>query len=284
MDNKKEHIRTETVSSIIENRMPLFWGLNRKSLKSTSLYKEFFANGGNITIKKDDYTLCIRNKLLTQTHKDILEVLLCMRDNKLVQSFNMYDIYKVLDKKSKNVDWLEEIIIELSDINIEISYDSDPNHVKVFGIINELEYERTRGEAIVFWNESFISIYDTGAVLSYSKYLIDIANLNHDITKQVVRWMLTFPNLQIDLRNLMVDKLGLAHVVKSRSIYNYIKKIKEEDLSIFGIVVSDDKNPIISISRVKSEVQFYNGDSIQEIERIKKKKKKLRTSSLFDLD
>ena len=284
MLNEKEHVRTEIVSSVLENRLPLFWGLNRKSLKSTILYKTFIENGGCIRFKKDNYTLSIYNTLLTQTHKDVLEVLLCIRNDSLIQSFNMYDIFKILDKNSKNVDWLESIIRDLTNTNIEITYDDNPNHFKIFGIIDELEYERNREEAVVKWNNSFISMYDTGAVLSYSKYLGNISNLNHDITKQVVRWMLTFSNLKISLRSLLVDKLGFTNVVTVRSINRYIIKIKEENLSVFGITLSSDKDPIISISREKENVHFFNGEPIQEIKGIKEfKVKKYKKTSLFDL-
>ncbi len=280
--NNNQHIRTKSVSSVIENRIPLFWGLNRSSLKATTLYKSFEENGKEILIKKDNYTLKIKNNLLTQTHKDILEALLLMRKSAIKQSFNMYDIFKILDKKSKNNYWLEDIIEELVNVKIHITYDND-NFVKMFGILSNLEYERENGEAVVTWDDAFLAIYDESAILNYSKYINQISNLNHDITKQVVRWLLTYQHLQINLETLLVHKLGFANVVQRRAIYRYIKKIKDENLSIFGISISDDKKPIISISR-DNEIGFFNGSPIQNIPKIKKKRKKKETLSLFDLD
>jgi len=282
MDNKKEHIRIQSVSSVIENRMPLFWGFNRNSLKSTILYKSFKKNGNEVSIKKDNYILKIKNNLLTQTHKDILEALLYLRNGKAKQSFNMYDIFKVLGKKSPNNDWLEEIIEELANVKIHITYDNN-NFVQMFGIIANLDYERTHGDAHVTWDDAFLSLYNHSAILNYSKYINQISNLNHDITKQVVRWLLSYSSLSIGLENLIVNKLGFANVVQRRAIYRYIEKIKNEDLAIFGIFVSDDKKPIISISRDK-EINFFNGFYLDNISEIKKKKKQKLTNSLFDLD
>jgi len=283
MDNKIKYIRTQSVSSVVENRMPLFWGLNRKSLKATGLYKAFEANDREIVVRKDNYVLRIKNDLLTQTHKDILEALLLMRNGKMVQSFNMYDIFKVLDKKTKNNYWLEDIIEELVNVKIHITYDND-NYVKMFGILTNLEYERENGEAVITWDDAFLSIYDESAVLNYSKYINSISNLKHDITKQVVRWLLSYPALQIDLKKLVVNKLGFGNIVKSRSIYNYIQNIKNEDLSMFGITISDDQKPIISIVR-PNDIGFYNGAPIQDITSIKRKRKRpSNVLPLFELE
>lgn len=285
-DEKKNDtcdFRLTSSSSTVENRSFLFWGFNRANIKRTSLYKEFLANDRNLTFDMSDYSLQVKNELLTQTHKDVLEALLTFNTSFSTQDIavSSSSVMSFLGKNSKNTSWLFDILEELNNVNIRYfkkNTSSDIIFADGFKILSSLSYDSD--DNIVFsFHDSFLSLYEKGKLLSYCKYTPFISNLDHDISKQVVRWLLTYDYLQINISNLLSNKLGLKNVVKKRSLYNYIALIKEEDLSMFGIWVEGDN---ICIDRSKV-VNFFDGKDIGKFKGSEKVKIKQSTLPFFDL-
>jgi len=278
----KQLIRSTAMASRFENRKVLFWGLSRNNIKLSSLYSRFVANDRRISFLKDNEIITFKNELLTQSHKDVLEALLLLRDVSSIRQTVCYsDILNTLEKKSRNCVWIYEILEELDNVNFDFS-SADATEHNFFGIISNLCYDSKTGSVSFNWDVSFIAILNESDVFSYIKYTPLIANLKHDVSKQAVRWLLTFDNIQISLKKLIVSKLGFGNVVTPRSISRYLSYIKEEDLSMFGISIV---NGVISINRSREDVSFFAGKDISLISDIvKKKKKKQLTLDLFDLN
>lgn len=282
--NEKKDLRLLSNGSIFENRSVLFWGFNRNHIKKTSLYKKFHANDRSISFAKDNYVLVVKNELLTQSHKDVLEALLILRNVSSISSvISHYSILRLLQKNSRNVMWLYSILEELNNVNFRY-YVKNPKTDGImadgFRIISDLAFDEDSGQIILSLDKSFLALYANAKVFNYSHFTPLIANLKHDISKQVVRWLLTFDNLQINIKNLLSFKLGLVNVVTSRTINRYISFLKKEDLSMFGIFIEGDN---ICISRNK-DISFFNGSAVGKIKGIRKVKLLQSSLPLFDLD
>lgn len=282
--SNKNDFRLLSNSSEFENRQLLFWGFDRKNIKKTSLYRDFLANNKNLSFIVGDTTLQVKNELLTQTHKDVLEALLMFNTSFSSEKISVSNssIMSFLDKNSKNVSWLFDILEELFNVTIRLfkkNVSSDGTLADGFRILDTLAYDTKTGAVIFSFHSSFLTIYQNAKLFSYSKFTPFIANLDHNISKQVVRYLLTFDNLQIDIKKLLSVKLGLLNVVTPRSLDRYIKRIKEEDLSMFGIWV-DGNN--ICIDRDK-EVKFFDGVPIGDLEGLDKVKIKQSSLPFFDL-
>jgi hypothetical protein len=282
--SNKDDFRLLSNSSEFENRQLLFWGFDRKNIKKTSLYREFLANNKNLSFVVGDTTLQVKNELLTQTHKDVLEALLMFNSSFSSEKISVSNssVMSFLDKNSKNVSWLFDILEELYNVNIRLFKENsscDGTLADGFRILDTLTYDTKTGAIIFSFHSSFLAIYKNAKLFSYSKFTPFIANLDHDISKQVVRYLLTFDNLQIDIKKLLTVKLGLLNVVSARSLNNYVARIKEEDLSMYGIWV-DGNN--ICIDRDK-EVMFFDGVPVGDLEGLDKVKIKQSALPFFDL-
>jgi len=289
MDNdiasEKEKFRLLSNSSEFENRSFLFWGFDRGNIKRTSLYKEFLKNKKELSFSYGNKVFVIKNELLTQTHKDVLEALmmLCNISSDVEHVVSHTAVLKVLGKNSKNVNWLDFILEELGNVNFRFFIKNEKgDNVKAngFKILDTVGIDSETNFIGFTFSRSFLALYEQGKVFNYSKYTPFIANLDHDISKQVVRYLLTYDNLQINIRKLLTIKLGLLNVVSRSVIYNYIAFLKEEDLTMFGIWV-DGEN--ICISRSK-EVSFFDGVRVDKLKGTKEVVIKQSTLPFFNLD
>ncbi|MDL1957391.1 MAG: hypothetical protein LWW95_10180 [Candidatus Desulfofervidus auxilii] len=284
-EQKNIDFRLQTVnSSEIENRSFLFWGFDRGNIKRTSLYKQFIENNKELSFYFGDKVFVIKNELLTQTHKDVLEalIMLCDISSDVEHVVSHTSILDVLQKNSKNVVWLDFILEELNNVNFRFFIKSEKgDNVNAIGfkILDTLGIDDDTGFISFSFSKNFLSLYKQGRVFNYSKYTPFIANLDHDISKQVVRWLLTFDNLQIDIKNLLTVKLGLLNVVNKSTLNKYIVHLKDEDLSMFGIWF-DGNN--ICIDRA-CEVDFFDGVTVDKLKGVKKVVLKQSSLPFFDL-
>ena len=263
---KNNDFRMLSNSSELENRSFLFWGFDRANIKRTSLYKQFILNNKEISFFYGNKVLVIKNELLTQTHKDVLEALLVLCDisSDVEHCVSHSSILDVLQKNSKNVNWLDFILEELNNVNFRFFLKNDKgDNVKAngFKILDTLGIDDETGFICFSFSKSFLALYKQGKIFNYSKFTSFIANLDHDISKQVVRWLLTYDFLQINIKNLLTIKLGLLNVVNKSTLNKYIVRLKEEDLSMFNIWVDGDN---ICIDRSK-EVAFFDGVSFDKL-------------------
>jgi len=285
IEKLSDDFRFGSNASLLENRTVLFWGLNRANIKKTSLYKQFLDDGRNLSFSMDNKVLTVKNELLTQTHKDVVEALLILCDTSSTDAIHIShsSILTALQKNSKNVFWLDEILEELNNVNFRYflkNENFDTVSATGFKILDNLSYDDVSGAIIFSFNASFLSLYAEGKVFDYAKYTPFIANLDHDISKQVVRWLLTYSNLQINIKNLLSIKLGLANVVTGSTINRYVVRLKKEDLSMFGIWVDGDN---ICIDRTK-EIGFFDGVAVDKLRGTEKIKIKQSTLPFFDMN
>lgn len=283
-EKRNSEYRLQSNSSELENRSFLFWGFDRGNIKRTSLYKEFVKNNNELSFSDGDKVLVIKNELLSQTHKDVLEALFLLSDisSDKEHVVSHTSILDVLQKNSKNVVWLDFILEELNNVNFRfyIKNDNGDNQkANGFKILDTLGIDGDTGFIGFTFSKSFLALYEQGKVFNYSKYTPFIANLDHDISKQVVRWLLTYDNLQINIKNLLTINLGLLNVVNKSTLNKYIVRLKEEDLSMFGIWIDGDN---ICIDRTK-EVSFFDGVSADKLKGVKKVVIKQSALPFFEL-
>jgi len=176
MDIEKKHddFRLSANSSLLENRTVLFWGFDRKNIKRTSLYKNFVSDDRSISFSLGNQVLVIKNEILTQTHKDVIEALLILCDTSSTAKIHIShsSILTYLQKSSKNVMWVYEIFEELHNVNFRF-YTKDENNDTVaatgFRIIDTFSFDKDTGAIIFSFNANFLSLYSQGKVFNYSK-------------------------------------------------------------------------------------------------------------------
>ncbi len=142
---------------------------------NSSIYNEFKKNGFKREIITSWGKATIKNKILTQIHRDIIDTLF-IKNIKIEQiidtqgeyTFYIYfkrsDILKHLDKKKENTNWLDKMLEDIKNALITIE---NEKFVSSFNIINEINYSKD---------------YDSFRIelsKSYSKYFIQDLTINY---------------------------------------------------------------------------------------------------------
>jgi len=142
---KSENIQ-RACSSIMENFLPIFLPFNQIR-KNNPIYKEFTKNDNRLEIKSAYGIVELRNRLLTQQHKDILEAILKYKKifiknerAMVVEIDSRYDILKTMGISTTNYKYLEEKLKELEDFSISIlSQNDEKKESTQFGIISVIK-------------------------------------------------------------------------------------------------------------------------------------------------
>jgi hypothetical protein len=241
------------VSSIIENYLPIFMPVTK--LHQNKVYKIFRENNNVLKLKTHFGTLEIRNRILTQQHKDILEHLLSENKMFLKEDQSMYvDIdsrYKFLKSMGQSPTkyvWLEENIKQIKDMSLIVEFDNNEKTERYsFDIIDSYKFrldKKTGKEKLsIKFSQEFTAFYLDNNLLDYKKHIGEIANLKTPFLKSLVRYMLIHKQHQINV-NTFIENMGYHTIVSQREIYNFKKQLKDhaEELEKFDIYTTETKN------------------------------------------
>ncbi len=243
-------------STVLENSMGIF--LPHKRLDISKVQETFYENNQTLTLQSELYDKVeIKGRLLCQTHKDILEVLLTSKKIWLEETRNFrvdisaYKILQKLGKSSGNKKWLEQKLDELGECRIKITFDNDEEETFNFNFIDAIG-GRNKGDkqfSIVF-SSSYSHLIAKNEMLDYSSYVGDILSIDHSFTKAVIRYMLMHNGRQsrITIENL-VEKLNLKKVISEQQLKKDIDYIRSPEIEkmlkdTFGITLISDKKTL----------------------------------------
>ncbi len=239
-------------TSLLENYLPIFLPYER--LKSNNLIFKEFEKNGQILKRKTKYgELEIRNRLLTQVHKDILESILLNKkiaikseDCFAIEVQSAYHLLKILGKTYKQ-DYLIERIKEIQDMTIYTKYNTNQGEIQEsFKIISQIKIEEAlKGKAKkikIKFTKEFSAFYTDNSLADYREKIKLIAHLPTAFLKSIARYMLLHKSHQINIdtftKNLGYDTLFSEKLlyVKKREIKKYQKNLKK-----LGIEVIESK-------------------------------------------
>ncbi len=245
-------------STILENSMGIF--LPHTRLDKSNVLHELFENNQTLTLKSDIYEKVeIKGRLLCQTHKDILEVLLTskkfwMKDIKAFRvEISAYQIFKKLGKSSGNKKWLEQKLDEIAECRIKMTFDSKEEDTFNFGFISAIGGKNAGDKkfSIVF-SPSYSHLMAKNEMLDYSNYVADILSVENYFTKAVIRYMLIHNgrDSKITIENL-VKKLNLEKVISKKQLEEDIRYIRKPETQkmlkeVFGIELKNNETIVFN--------------------------------------
>ncbi|WP_270985533.1 AAA family ATPase [Campylobacter helveticus] len=255
-----------------ENRGVFY--LSSRNILSSEFYQKFEANGRQAEFKMmnangSSYAINLKNSLLTQTHRSILDaIFLYVKDNvdsRVIKQHqeNFWDMQVFLEpyrflkyylKRSPSAySWLKEKLGEISRFAYDLSY------VRIVGDKEEILKERDKGilnfdsiERIQKENNTFISVFvltirreyikrlHTESTLAYEDNLAQIlVNLDSLVAQDLVRFLTSFPDKKIltfkDFCEIKAYKSYKDKAIISRQKKELIKA--KDELINFGINV-----------------------------------------------
>jgi len=268
-------------STVFENSLSIF--LPFKRIDKSKIYNQFVYNNKILEIDNDLIEkLEIRNQLLGQTHKDILEILLTTPKiyNKTTAQFKVkitaYNLTKRLKRNRGKRQWVIEKVKEIAGCRINLYFD---NHKKDkvdfnFNFISSIKTTNENEIEITFTPE-YTYFLMKNELLDYSKYIDDIMDLenqvkriqrkiglkrtiNSEFIKAVVRYMLIHKvdDNMVDMDQL-IEKLKLRSIMSKRELEENLQDLQRKEMQYllkekFGISLIN-QNRTIAFNPVKGK-------------------------------
>jgi len=239
--------------------------------KQNPLFKEFIKNNMILKFKNGDDSLQVRNRFLTQLHRDILDLILLRAEKKqikegyiIVSEFSEYEILKALGHKYKrNIKWFREKLQELQDIAIVL--ENSDKRIS-FHILRGYRTNKLTGQHAVIFDNSYINyFYSRDIGVNYKHLINDIVELDSPILKALVRFVISnsFEKFRMSLTNAL-EHIGInKENTYNRQYRKFIKTVKDSKAILkekFNIILTD--NDIIEYE-YKKDISFYSIDKEQ---------------------
>lgn len=228
-----------STSTVVELRTAM-WAPIEKISKASITYKDFIANKNVRKIQTSWGEVEIRNRLLTQTHKDIFDAIFTFKketkilaNGKIALYFTPYEILNELGKSTTHYTWLKQKIDEIADARLKYINNGDEYS---FSIFSKVAYSEKKGMYGIVIDEDYQRFFVNSLTLDYSRYIKDIALINDALIKAIIKFFLTH-----DTRNYPF-RIGFEEVMKSvgypidsdrqissakNSVYSFTEKLAE---------------------------------------------------------
>ncbi|WP_187648692.1 hypothetical protein [Nitrosophilus labii] len=245
-----------STSTVDELRVPIFAPVS-KIVKNSRTYKDFIENKNVRVVKTKWGTVEIRNRLLTDTHKSIIDVILSVHrktkrlpDGSIAIYFSLYEAWKMYQNsnnaKSRNFKWFKEKIDEIRDTVIK--YKDNHGNEFDFNIISHQAYSEKEDLYGIVFDARYVKFYENGLSVNYKREVANLLELESPLLRSIIRFFFTHKQLNLNIMDLL-ETIGFP-MESDRSIRYAKKEVKEniDTLEKFGILY----NP-------KNETFYYQG-------------------------
>lgn len=252
-----------STSSVEELRVPIYAPVKQLPPQSSAA-KEFKKNNNVRTIQTKWGHVEIRNRLLTQTHKDIMDLIFTynkkikrLDDGTIAIYFSQSEIanaYKIPDgdedespKKNKNLKWFRQKLDEISDCRIQYK-DNSGNEID-FRIILKKAFSSKENFYGIVLDSNYIEFYEKGLSVNYSSKIPELISVESPLVKSIIRFFFTHKAINLSLENILIT-VGFPLPASERTMQTAKKTLKEH-INVF--------NKFDIIYDANKEIFYYKG-------------------------
>jgi hypothetical protein len=248
-----------STSSVEELRVPIYAPVKQLPPQSSAA-KEFKKNNNVRLIKTKWGQVEIRNRLLTQTHKDIMDLIFTynkkikrLNDGTIALYFSQSEISKYYhndessDKNVKNLKWLRQKLDEIADCRIQYQ-DNHGNEID-FRVILKKAFSAKENLYGVILDSNYVEFYEKGLSVNYSSKIPDLISVESPLIKSIIRFFFTHKALNMTLENILTT-VGFPLPASVRTLQT-AKKTLRDNVELFA------KFDIIYDA--KKEIFYYKG-------------------------
>lgn len=249
-----------STSSVEELRVPIYAPV--KQLPPQSVAAKEFKKNNNVRIIETKWGhVEIRNRLLTQTHKDIMDLIFTyhkkikrLEDGTIALYFSQSEISKFYnnddsENKSKNLKWFRQKLDEISDCRIQYK-DNSGNEID-FRIILKKAFSSNENLYGIVLDANYVEFYEKGLSVNYSSKIPDLISVESPLVKSIIRFFFTHKAINLSLENVLIT-IGFPLPASTRTL-QVAKKTLRESVELFKHfdIIYDSKK----------EVFYYKGTS-----------------------
>lgn len=254
-----EDVIKYSTSSVEELRVPIYAPV--KQLPPQSVAAKDFKKNNNVRIIQTKWGhVEIRNRLLTQTHKDIMDLIFTyhkkrkrLEDGTIALYFSQSEISRIYNKdeenenKSKNLKWFRQKMDEISDCRIQYK-DNEGNEID-FRIILKKAFSSTENLYGIVLDPNYVEFYEKGLSVNYSSKIPDLISVDSPLVKSIIRFFFTHKAINLSLENVLMT-VGFPFPASTRTLQTAKKTLREhvEVFKQFDIEYDSEK-----------EIFYYRG-------------------------
>lgn len=219
--------KNTSTCSVQEIRLPIFAPIKRYT-PSSAIYKNFTKNKMKKITTTQWGTIAIKGFLLTQIHKDILDLItICANkitptdDKRLAVEFSINEVLRNYTGATSNHKWFKNLLEEIMSTTISVKFSDET--IYYFHIISAMKYNEKGDFAGIYLSREYIEFYQKTLAVNYNKLIKDIVDIESSLIKSIIRFFLSHNEINIGLVGLL-EALGMEVDVKSR----YFRKIRQE--------------------------------------------------------
>ncbi|MEA2029357.1 MAG: hypothetical protein U9N49_10335 [Campylobacterota bacterium] len=251
-----------STSSVEELRVPIYAPVKQLPPQSSAA-KDFKRNNNVRTIETKWGRVEIRNRLLTQTHKDIMDLIFTynkkikrLEDGTIALYFSQSEISKAYSKNndnestinsSKNLKWFRQKLDEIADCRIQYK-DNKGNEID-FRVILKKAFSSKENLYGIVLDSNYVEFYEKGLSINYSSKIPELISVESPLVKSIIRFFFTHKALNLSLENILIT-VGFPLPASVRTMQTARKTLREH-IDIFKQFDIDYD--------AKNEIFYYKG-------------------------
>ena len=258
--NVEDKIKYST-SSVEELRVPIYAPVKQLPPQSKAA-KDFKINNNVRIIETKWGHVEIRNRLLTQTHKDIMDLIFTynkqvrrLEDGSIALYFSQSEISKFYNigngentsNKSKNLKWFRQKLDEIADCRIQYK-DNSGNEID-FRVILKKAFSVKENLYGIVLDSNYVEFYEGGLSVNYSSKIPDLISIESPLVKSIIRFFFTHKAINLSLENIL-QTVGFPLPASVRTLQT-VKKTLRENIATF--------QQFDIIYNQKKEIFYYKG-------------------------
>jgi len=251
-----------STSSVEELRVPIYAPV--KQLPPQSSAAKDFKKNNNVRIIETKWGhVEIRNRLLTQTHKDIMDLIftynkkikrledgtiaLYFSQSEISKAYNNTDETEATTKTSKNLKWFRQKLDEIADCRIQYK-DNKGNEID-FRVILKKAFSSKENLYGIVLDSNYVEFYEKGLSVNYSSKIPKLISVESPLVKSIIRFFFTHKALNLSLDNMLIT-VGFPLPASIRTMQT-AKKTLREHVDVFKQFDIDYDS--------KNEIFYYKG-------------------------
>jgi len=246
-----------STSSVEELRVPIYAPVKQLPPQSSAA-KDFKKNNNVRVIETKWGHVEIRNRLLTQTHKDIMDLIftynkkikrlddgtiaLYFSQSEISKAYNYSDDNKSTTNTSKNLKWFRQKLDEIADCRIQYK-DNKGNEID-FRVILKKAFSSKENLYGIVLDPNYVEFYEKGLSVNYSSKIPKLLSVESPLVKSIIRFFFTHKALNLSLKNILIT-VGFPLPASVRTMQT-AKKTLREHIDVFKQfdIEYDSKNEI----------------------------------------
>lgn len=248
-----------TTCSVQEIRLPLFAPVKQVTHNS-HIYENFINNKKTRKVKTQWGSVNVKNFILTQKHRDILDLIALysknikrLEDGRIALSFSISKILKAYEDSGNNYVWFRSILEELMGAVIMIIDSKGKKYY--FHIISAMKFDERGDFAGIILSNEYLAFYSDTLAINYNREIMKILSIQSSFIRALVRFFISHIQVNISFEDLLLA-LGVDES-SDRYIRSLKKHVKDNAkiLDYFGIKF-DDYRLMFIYKQSKIDVKF----------------------------